>query len=402
MINKPIYKWKEQDLQELKDKRISESFQLEYKETIDISTKGEKKELCKDVSAMANAFGGKIIYGIKESKQKDAGSIPEKLTPIKDSSLKESMQQVITDGILPRMDFQIYSFESPSKPGYEYVIIDIPQTLRGPHFVCLCGENRFYKRRDFESKKMDQREIEDAYRNFFFQEMKMNNLYDQIKKENPNISKAKGQPESAYCFLYFIPQYPIEDLFYKKFNHSKLTDRVVSLHTNYLKAYNDNFENSYDGLTNIRKHDALTERQDVYFRNGCVLYSFSLYNNHINDNGKYYISLDSLTHSLLKILNVIPYLYKECDYIGNIQIILTLECIDNYTLYSQGIVNYSYSISEGRFESKLQTSIDKLITQPKKELQPLLTHFIQSFGVYDAHINDFFDKVFFSSTFGER
>ena len=386
MINKPVFELQEQDLQDLINKKISESIRLEYKQSIDISSKSARKELCKDVSAMANAFGGKIIYGLAESKQKDVGSIPSKLTPIKDHSLKESMQQIITDGILPRIDFQINNFESDKYPGHEYVVIDVPQSIRGPHFVCTGKENRFYKRRDFEAKPMDQKEIENAYRNFFFQEMKINNLYNQIKKENPN--KRLGLPSCSYCSIYFIPQYPVECLFYRKFNHSTLNERVIKIYNDgYLQVYNNVFKNSFDGLTNIRKAEKLTERQDIYYRNGCILYSFSLYNSLLGN--KYLISLDDFAYSLLNILEVIPLLYKECGYLGNLQIITNLECIDNYTLHLQGIFNSSDSITGGKFESKLQTSIDKLIANPKQESLPLLRHLMQSFGVNDNHINRF-------------
>lgn len=397
MLNKPIFDLKEQDFQELINKRISESLQLEYKETIDISTKGAKKELCKDVSAMANAFGGKIIYGIKESKQPNAGSIPIALTPIKDHNLKESMQQVITDGILPRMDFQIHSFESITNPGNEYVVIDIPQTIRGSHFVCLGGENRFYKRRDFESKKMDQREIEDAYRNFFFQEMKMHNLYDQIKKENPN--RSLSLPQSAYCSFYFIPQYPIDGLFYTKFDHSSITDKAVNVYKEYLTAYNDVFYNSYDGFTNVRKEGSFVNRIDTYFRNGCVCYSFSLYTKRSPISGNSLISFDMLGYSIVKIANFVSEIYNECGYIGNIKLILETVCIDNFQLYSSQYFSSHSSINKGLFNSSILTDINKLTPDARKELKPLFTHFIQSFGIEDDSMNKFFDKVYFKPAF---
>ncbi len=398
MINKPIYEWKEQDLQELITKKICESLKLEYKQSIDIAQKKDKKELCKDVSAMANSFGGKIIYGLEESGKKEEGSIPVALKPIKDQSLKESMQQILVDGILPRIDFQIDKVESQQFHDHEYVVIDIPQSIRGPHFVCIGKENRFYKRREFEAKPMDQSEIENAYHNFFFQEMKTNNLYDQIKKDNPNGSLSL--PHSAYCSIYFIPQYPVIDLFYKKFNHSSITKRVVSLNKGYLKAYKDVFYNSFDGLTNIRKTNSFFDRKDTFFRNGSILYSFSLFRQNHCNNGNCYISLDAFSFSLLKILNLIPYLYKECGYLGNLEIIMNLECIDNFTIFSQGYIDSSYSIPGGKFESKLPTRIDKLIANPKQESIPLLTHFIQSFGVNDSCIDNFFSSVYLDQTFG--
>ena len=60
------------DLQSLIDNEIEESTELEYKSSfgIDKENKKWKIELAKDVSAMANANGGTIVYGIR---QKEGG-----------------------------------------------------------------------------------------------------------------------------------------------------------------------------------------------------------------------------------------------------------------------------------------------------------------------------------------
>ena len=59
--------WTEAKLQNFITSEIEESLTLEYKsaEALD-RTETKKKEITKDVSAMANSAGGIIIYGIKE------------------------------------------------------------------------------------------------------------------------------------------------------------------------------------------------------------------------------------------------------------------------------------------------------------------------------------------------
>ena len=66
------------DLESLIENKIEESGECEYKsaEALEKSDKA-KSEIAKDVSAMANAAGGLIIYGIKESSH-----VPQKITPI--------------------------------------------------------------------------------------------------------------------------------------------------------------------------------------------------------------------------------------------------------------------------------------------------------------------------------
>lgn len=394
MINKPVSKLGENDLIQLIDKKIGESIKLEYKEKLDLKDASYKKKLCKEVSALANAFGGKIIFGLKESEKKDAGSIPTNLKPIIDSSLKEIMQQVLVDGIIPRVDFQIYSFKSSEKNG-EYVVIDIPQSIRGPHFTCINKENRFYIRRDYEARPMTQREIENAYRNFLFQEQKYKDIYSRIKQKDPNSKLERSDP--PYCFIYFIPQYPIEDLFYREYTHTTLTEKVGKVHGkgNYLKGYTNGFINSYEGFTNIVSDkidpgnvypdETIVERKDIYFRNSCVLYSFSM----IDEGGQNYLYLFSFARSILKIINIIPEIYQNCGYTGNLNIIIEIKNIKKYKLSLDNTVTSPFAYKKDCFHKDIKTSIDKLKLKPKKEILPLIKHFMQSFGLYDAAINDF-------------
>lgn len=51
---------------------VEENISLDYKAAEALqNTDGKKKEIAKDVSAMANAAGGVIIYGIKEFDEKE-------------------------------------------------------------------------------------------------------------------------------------------------------------------------------------------------------------------------------------------------------------------------------------------------------------------------------------------
>lgn len=61
--------WSEADLQRLADDKVGESLQLEFKGSGALSKNPDgRAEIAKDVSAMANAAGGTIIYGIAEKK----------------------------------------------------------------------------------------------------------------------------------------------------------------------------------------------------------------------------------------------------------------------------------------------------------------------------------------------
>ena len=71
-----------EDINFLIDNSVEESTELEYKRSFAKSNKDWKKELAKDVSAMANSNGGIIVYGLKEKEISKGHSVPEDISPI--------------------------------------------------------------------------------------------------------------------------------------------------------------------------------------------------------------------------------------------------------------------------------------------------------------------------------
>ena len=62
---------------------VEENTTIEYKSGINIADAKWKGEMAKDVSAMANANGGVIIYGVKEFDEEDKRHIPSQITHLR-------------------------------------------------------------------------------------------------------------------------------------------------------------------------------------------------------------------------------------------------------------------------------------------------------------------------------
>src|SRR5262245_1858605 len=96
---KAPWDWDESDLLNLISVGAQESMELEFKRSEALAD-ARKDEIRKDVSAMANAAGGTIVYGMKEDGHKatalDDGSDPKVIT-------KEWLEHVITSKIQPRL-----------------------------------------------------------------------------------------------------------------------------------------------------------------------------------------------------------------------------------------------------------------------------------------------------------
>lgn len=116
------------DLQSLIDNEIEESTELEYKSSFAIQNPKWKEELAKDVSAMANANGGKIIYGIREKEGVNGRSIPSEVIPVPYTDMsKDKLSQLLSSNITPVIEDVNISVIPYDDYGGCFVI-DIPQS----------------------------------------------------------------------------------------------------------------------------------------------------------------------------------------------------------------------------------------------------------------------------------
>lgn len=147
-----------EDLQSLIDNEIEESTVLEYKSTIAKQKPNWKEELAKDVSAMANANGGIIIYGISQ-KESNGHSIPDKLTPISNVVMsKDSLSQLLSSNIQPVIEnIEITFIPYDTQSGF--FVIEVPQGI-------TAHQNRlshlYHRRRNATIEPMEDYEIRDV------------------------------------------------------------------------------------------------------------------------------------------------------------------------------------------------------------------------------------------------
>lgn len=151
--------WTEETLQEYITNQVEESLTLDYKgaDALDRTDK-KKREITKDVSAMANSAGGILIYGIREFDDHDKRHLPERIDPVNASTYsKEWLEQVIAN-IQPRIaNLRIYPVRLSSPDNHAAYIVEIPQS----NVAHQAKDKRYYKRYNFESVAMDDYEIND-------------------------------------------------------------------------------------------------------------------------------------------------------------------------------------------------------------------------------------------------
>lgn len=198
----------EEDLQRLVDEKFGETNSREYKREIKLDTKDAKKELCKDVSAMANSDGGYIIFGIEEET-----SVASKLNPLENTKLVETMEQVLQDSVVPRLRFKIHTIESKKEEGKVYYIVEVPRSTIGVHMNKYDGA--FYKRRNFRVQKMDYSELQDSFREFLKLEQSIEEKIEKLNKTEviDFYNEETFKENDAMMVMYFLPLFDLKEMF---------------------------------------------------------------------------------------------------------------------------------------------------------------------------------------------
>ncbi len=147
----------ETDLWSLVKNEVRESQQLDFKRDPYAPNDDGKREMLRDIAAMANAFGGEILLGIDES----GDGVASEVVGISEG---EQVATSIVSSCLNNIDerVNVRTWPIPLKSGRQVVLIQIPQSLRSPHMITFRGLNQFWRRHDRQKSPMSSGEIREA------------------------------------------------------------------------------------------------------------------------------------------------------------------------------------------------------------------------------------------------
>ncbi len=101
LASRPLESLEQRDLQGLVENQVRERRQIEYKLMLPNNSDSDKREFLADVSSLANASGGYLIFGMDED-----GGLP---TALKGLEISDSdaevlrLESIVRDGIDPRI-----------------------------------------------------------------------------------------------------------------------------------------------------------------------------------------------------------------------------------------------------------------------------------------------------------
>mgnify|MGYP003879812761 CR=1 FL=1 len=298
------------DIEALKLNRIHESDILDYKrELIDDNS------LLKHVSAFANTKGGFILFGVEETQR---GGYPRSIPGINKNVInKERMEQIILSNIHPRLMVKIREVEHPD-PEKSVLVLQIPDSPYKPHMNLRTG--LYYKRYNFESVRMTEIEVCDAYRKRF-------KTYDEV---NTYINKLiEGETEyDIFGQIIVIPTILDEQLIetYDKSKFSWLDPNLIDPQPSGFV-----YAPHYSYIPSLPKPSAngvicKKEYRGIYLeihRNGCVEYAGDF--SRRDDRYGRILFLDRIfCVRLLHTLQFANSVFLRYNYFGNVKIVTSL------------------------------------------------------------------------------
>src|SRR5207302_281178 len=123
---------------------LAETQTLEFKGETYGANDQARRELCKDVSAMANSAGGDIVLGLAEEDH-----VATALSGIGGANAHaeiQRLQNIVSMAIEPPV-FGVRFHPVDVEGGKQVIIIRVPRSLDLPHRVTHGGVNKFYVRR---------------------------------------------------------------------------------------------------------------------------------------------------------------------------------------------------------------------------------------------------------------
>ena len=165
MIDVPLKDIDKVVIESLIANQVRESRRLEYKEKLPGGKNEEKKEFLADVSAMANAAGGDIVYGISECRENDKPTgLPAAIAGLAVQSIDAEslrLENMMRDGIDPRINGIQFQWVTGFDAG-PALVMRIPKSHLAPHMLSQ-GDSRFYSRNSASKYPLDVTEIRSAF-----------------------------------------------------------------------------------------------------------------------------------------------------------------------------------------------------------------------------------------------
>jgi schlafen family protein/4-fold beta-flower domain-containing protein len=189
------------DVDRLVTNKIPEGPALEYKLTLLLSSRDERREALKDLSGMGNGGGGTILIGIEKNAQNP--ELPSRVIPLSERSLVGRVEDIVRAGIRPPL---LVNY-TPVDYGSGFVlVVDILRSPLGPYMVEGYGTWSYFKRSGSRTEPMSEQEVRDAYALAARAQDRRGTIWDSHRLPMPALT---GNP---LLLISGLPEEPLTDV----------------------------------------------------------------------------------------------------------------------------------------------------------------------------------------------
>lgn len=164
MLDKPVHQLEEKDIVQVVVDQVPEGKTLDYKQALPGNEAKERVRFLADVTAMANAAGGLLLYGIAEKRDgRDTTGIPEDVPGLDINADMEvrRLDNMVSQSVKPRIHgVQFHAIRLSN--GKTVLAVKVPRSWNAPHVVEYENHWRFYTRSAAGNRQMDVDELRAA------------------------------------------------------------------------------------------------------------------------------------------------------------------------------------------------------------------------------------------------
>lgn len=348
MITKNVNEITEDDLQELIDNSVSEKKTIEYKQSLPGNSDADKKEFLADISSFSNASGGDLIYGITEDRDKGIPKKLEGLTVENADQVITRLENMIRDGIKPRISGIVIQ---PIKVLKSKVVllIRIPRSWNSPHHVTFKGHDKFYTRSTTGKYPMDVTELRIAFNLSETITEKIRRFReDRISKIFANETSVLFYDDAAKIVLHLIPIISFNPA--QRYELNKITSYSEKLKPIAISHLGFRNRHNLDGfLTYSRDREGKSYSYVQLFNNGIIEAVEGRHLDPRQNDGNLLIHGTAYENELIESLSIYLSALKELNVELPIFIFLTLV----------GVKGYFMSVGQGMFKTRGEYEIDR-------------------------------------------
>jgi hypothetical protein len=262
--NRSIDELTEHDLQALVSNQVAESKSVEYKETLPGGSNNEKREFLADVTSFANAAGGHLIYGIRES-----DGIPDDLCGLGHMNADENilrLENLLRDGVQPRIP-GVSLQPVPLGESNVALVIRVSRGWASPHRVTHGGHGHFYSRNSAGKYQMDVSELRNS---FLLAESAIDKIREfrtgRIRRINGGQTPVPMMVRAAKLILHIVPVGHSDPA--SQFAVSELERDPTILIPIYSAGWSH--RHNFDGIVSFDMQEDKAVSYLQIFRNGCI------------------------------------------------------------------------------------------------------------------------------------